>query len=117
RRGTEATIHTVRPRGHPFDRTIAVTGQLRSHICDSHPSHYAIVDEGPGLSGSSFAAVSDMLIELGARPDRVVLFPSWNAPASALRSERGRAAWGRHPRFVVPFEDVFAVNNADDVSA
>src|SRR4051812_20782606 len=46
---------TVRPFGDPFARQV----ELADQVVDG--AHYVIVDEGPGLSGSSFGAVADWL--------------------------------------------------------
>jgi hypothetical protein len=116
RRGIAARVYTVRPRGHPFDRHVALGERLRRAIRESAASHYAIVDEGPGLSGSSFAAVSEALLVLGIDAHRIVLFPSW-APDAARLSPRGQRAWQRHPRVIATFEDVFAPDPSADLSA
>src|SRR6476646_1620462 len=61
--GCNVSSFTVRPHGHPFDRTVHWQG------VDIEPNAwFLIVDEGPGLSGSSFAAVARRLSELGV-PD------------------------------------------------
>jgi hypothetical protein len=117
RRGIAARVFTVRPRGHPFDRHLAISERLRRRICESAATHYAIVDEGPGLSGSSFAAVSEELLVLGIEADRIVLFPSWTPQDASLRSQRGQRAWDRHVRITASFEDVFAPDPTSDVSA
>jgi hypothetical protein len=61
---------------------------------------FAIVDEGPGLSGSSFASVVIELERLGVPCERIVLFPSWDPPPDALRSDTARDAWRRCRRYV-----------------
>jgi hypothetical protein len=65
------------------------------------------VDEGPGLSGSSFAAVAEALTSIGFPVDRVVLFPSWLPQAASLRSERARRVWDTHPKAMASFESVW----------
>src|SRR5215204_5605052 len=65
-RGCETRTHTVRPRGHPFDRRLALDESLisawRRDAVDG--AFFAVVDEGPGISGSSFAAVVTALDSL-----------------------------------------------------
>src|SRR5919108_814530 len=117
RSNVRARVFTVRPRGHPFDRHLELTDRLRDRLVADRRGCFAIVDEGPGLSGSSFAAVSEALIASGLDADRIVMFPSWCAPEDRVRSARGRDAIRRHRRFVGPFEDVWRVSGADDVSA
>ena len=111
-----ATVHTMRPRGHPFDRRLMLSDRLRQRLRRTRASHFAIVDEGPGLSGSSFAATSDALLELGISSSRIVLFPSWPAPAAALNSARGQRTWERHLHFVAAFDAVFATDGHENLS-
>jgi hypothetical protein len=66
---------SVRPVGHPFQRTITAAPQLAAELA-RHVADFAVVDEGPGLSGSSFAAVAVWLEGIGASPDRIHFFPS-----------------------------------------
>jgi hypothetical protein len=115
--GVRSRVFTVRPRGHPFDRRLDLTDRLRRRIVDAHAGCFAVVDEGPGLSGSSFAAVSDALMASGVGGDRIVIFPSWCAPEEALRSPRGRDVIRRHHLVVAPFDDVWRDEGAEDVSA
>ncbi len=103
--GAEAPV-TVRPRGHPFDRRLVLTDRLRDHVLANDPQAFAIVDEGPGLSGSSFASVIDWLVDHGVAQERIHLFPSHlNRPgqqASAARQKQWRAA----PKHMVSFDDL-----------
>jgi hypothetical protein len=93
--GCEVQSFTVRPRGHPFNRYIEISG------FDWEPdSHFLIVDEGPGLSGSSFAAVARKLGELGVPDRRIILFPSWDADGSTFLSSEAGAQWRRHRRYI-----------------
>jgi len=108
--GVAARVVTVRPCGHPFDRRVEFTEPVPEQLI-------AVVDEGPGLSGSSFASVADALVGRGVAPDRITLFPSWEAPVEGLRSARGRAAWRRHPHAVAAFEDVWPIDGLTDISA
>jgi hypothetical protein len=107
RRGLTAEARSVRPRGHPFDRRIVLGSCLRTRLASSNATHFAIVDEGPGLSGSSFAAASECLATVGAAPTQIVLFPSWAAPVTSLRSPRARTAWTRHVRATADFDQVW----------
>ncbi len=107
RMGVEAEVRTLRPRGHPFDRRVVMCPELRRFLSSPHFSHVAIVDEGPGLSGSSFAAAAEALAESGVDSSRIVLLPSWNAPDVSLRSERGRRVWRSHLKIVRRFEETW----------
>lgn len=107
RHGIPTTRLTVRPRGHPFERELRLGRHLTSELrrlANDTSLHFLIVDEGPGLSGSSFASVAESLAALGVPDERVVFLPSWNAPVSALSSDRARQHWSRHSRFVGEFD-------------
>jgi hypothetical protein len=104
--GVAAATYSVRPRGHPFNRTLDVRDDLRAALGDQPPhAHYLIVDEGPGISGTSFSSVVSWLGGLGIPPDRVHLFPSWKAAPVSLRSSEARAAWDRHAKWHVAPEE------------
>lgn len=86
---------TVRPFGDPFARRIAIAPELERELL-AQRSHYLIVDEGPGQSGSSFGSVADWLEERGISLERITFLPSHSsAPgqhASAEHRERWRVA-------------------------
>ena len=71
-RACGAALITVRPIGHPFARRLALDDALRDHILSFHD--LAIVDEGPGLSGSSFGCVADFLEDHGVAPERIAFW-------------------------------------------
>jgi hypothetical protein len=108
---------TVRPHGHPFERCVRLGPQLQQRIREHASDWFLVVDEGPGLSGSSFASVADALAELGVPPQRIVLFPSHEPDSSALLSDRARAAWDRHRRYLEPFRpERYVPSGARDLS-
>jgi hypothetical protein len=90
---------TVRPTGHPFKRKLIVDTALAEAVLAGSPPAYAIVDEGPGLSGSSLGAVADWLEAHGVGRQRIHFFPSHandpGAEASAAHLRRWREA-SRH---------------------
>ncbi len=97
---------TVRPVGHPFRREIAVAEDLAAELLADPAAGFAVVDEGPGLSGSSFGAVADFLEDRGVAPDRIHFFPSrWWAPGPQA-SRRHRERWARARRHVVELGDL-----------
>jgi hypothetical protein len=102
-----AAPFTVRPGGHPFRRAVRLGASLSAALAAGRDGAFAIADEGPGLSGSSFAAVIEALRGLGAALERIHLFPSHpNQPGPAADS-RVRELHGRAPRHHVPFEALF----------
>jgi histidinol-phosphate phosphatase family protein len=103
---------TVRPRGHPFDRYVELSDAWRTWIRARADGWFVVVDEGPGISGSSFASVTRALRESGVDPRRIALMPSWDAAAHQLSSEAGRRAWELYPRFVGSFERLWLASGA-----
>ncbi|MGH8638140.1 MAG: hypothetical protein ACREUZ_13485, partial [Burkholderiales bacterium] len=108
-RGVSVRSWTVRPRGHPFDRELRLNEDLRRALASSPAGSFTvIVDEGPGLSGSSFAAAARAAAALGVPDDRVALFPGWNADGSSFRSESARETWRRHRRWTASAAEIGA---------
>ena len=64
------------------------------------------MDEGPGLSGSSFGAVADLLGQCGVPAARMAFFPSHGNEPGPMASARHRATWRSVPRHVTAFEDL-----------
>jgi hypothetical protein len=98
---------TVRPAGHPFARELrlgaALSAWLRAAV--ARGGRFAVVDEGPGLSGSSFGAVAAWLEAAGADASRIVLFPSHPNPPGPAATPQARARWDGAERRLVAFED------------
>jgi hypothetical protein len=115
RLGVTTRFATVRPRGHPFDRRLRVDYDL-AHCWLGWHGYFAIVDEGPGLSGTSFASVAEFLATLGIRDERVVLFPSWDPGPGAFGSDRARRTWARHRRYFAGFGELHRFDDALDLS-
>ncbi|HVG48399.1 MAG TPA: hypothetical protein VM899_09745, partial [Rubellimicrobium sp.] len=105
--GVPVRSFTVRPRGYPFERELRLGPRLTAALEEGAEGHVLVVDEGPGISGSSFACAAETAARAGAPNHRIALFPSWNSDGASLRSERARAAWGRHARWVAGFEETF----------
>jgi hypothetical protein len=108
--GEEATVASLRPQGHPFSRKVAVSQRLGHDllaVSGGTRPRYAVVDEGPGLSGSSFGSVADWLEDRGVLAESVSFFPSHRGDLGPYASERHRSRWNRARRRVVEFEDLF----------
>ncbi len=95
---------TVRPVGHPFDRTLGDDPIWPDG--DLPQGDIAVVDEGPGLSGSSFGAVADRLERDGVERPRIVFFPSHSNEPGSQAAARHRDRWRTARRHVVSFEDL-----------
>ena len=100
-RGSSVERHTLRPRGHPFDRRPVVDGALEARLRTPGGRYFLLVDEGPGLSGSSLAGAAALLSRLGVPDARIVLFPGWRTDGASLRSAEARERWRRHAQYVV----------------
>ena len=95
RKGWQVLRMTVRPHGHPFDRQVDIV--LPSPL----PRLGIVVDEGPGLSGSSFKCVAEALIRAGVSD--VSLFTGHGNPPARAES----ADWWKTPgRYFTPLEKV-----------
>lgn len=101
--GAEAAVATPRPVGEPFARALALGEGLRARVL-SHGGPYAVVDEGPGLSGSSFGAVGDVLESGSVAPERIVYLPSHGGAPGAMASLRHRERWMAARRHVADFD-------------
>jgi len=105
--GCTVVSFTLRPRGHPFDRHPVVTPELAEILQRERDATFLLIDEGPGISGSSLASTAELLSRLGIADDRIVLFPSWATDGSGLKSQQARDRWSRHKQFVVDFDEVW----------
>ncbi|WP_419899114.1 hypothetical protein [Roseomonas sp. USHLN139] len=94
---------SLRPTGPPFRRRLALSAALQARLAKPVPA-IAIVDEGPGLSGSSMAAVAEALLASGHPPGRLHLFPGHAGLPGAQASAAHRALWQRLPRHVAPLQ-------------
>jgi len=101
------TVLTLRPHGPPFRRQLTLSPRL-TQLIRAHDGPFAVIDEGPGLSGSSFGATADLLEDLGVAPARVVFLPSHRGGPGPEASPRHRARWARAARAVATFEDLTA---------
>jgi len=101
--GAAAAV-TLRPIGHPFARRVTAGPLLAARLAaDQQP--VAVVDEGPGLSGSSFAAVAQWLTAQGVAPQRIHFFPSHAGGPGDKASTAVRQLWAGTPCHVASFDD------------
>ncbi|HVV02245.1 MAG TPA: hypothetical protein VHH88_12830, partial [Verrucomicrobiae bacterium] len=89
--GWHARRCAIRPTGHPFDRQIELPMEI-------HAASLAIVvDEGPGLSGSSMAAVALALRRRGI--PAISFFPAHRNGPGPEASDAVRRCWLETPVF------------------
>ncbi len=93
--GCAAERTTVRPSGHPYDRKLALDEQQLAWIQAHHGAEFMVIDEGPGLSGSSFLAVAEALVAAGVPPHRILLIGSRRPEVAQLRSPNAVERWNR----------------------
>jgi hypothetical protein len=97
---------TVRPAGHPFRRELRLSDGLCADLLSGPAADFAIVDEGPGLSGSSFGGVADFLEDRGVARNRIHFFPSHLGLPGPQASARHRERWDEAQRHHVGFDDL-----------
>lgn len=109
---------TVRPAGHPFARTISPSAEL-AHLLlkDSRDADYAIVDEGPGLSGSSFAAVAHWLLDHGVADHQLHFFPSHAGEPGSQCTPRFRTQYAAAARHQLSFDQDIAKDGGQTVAS
>lgn len=95
RRGLRAQRTTVRPSGHPFDRRTQFSGEQLSWVAwqRARNADFVVVDEGPGISGSSFLSVGDALLEAGVERRRITFLCSRQANPETLIARDAAARW------------------------
>jgi len=97
--GCMAERITVRPTGHPYDRKLELSGFERNWLQAEDGALAVIVDEGPGLSGSSFLSVAEAVERAGVPPSRIVMLGSRVSDVSQMRAPNAAERWSRF-RFV-----------------
>lgn len=90
---------TVRPTGHPFSRHIEIPPFEISRFKAA-----LVVDEGPGLSGSSMAATTQMLATLGI--SNISFLPSHADGPGPDASIEIRSCWSTTPQYVTPLAEL-----------
>jgi hypothetical protein len=92
---------TVRPYGHPYDRVATLDPEA---IRDAEFA--IVVDEGPGRSGSSMAAVARCLSEHGFAPERVTFFPAHGHDPGPETSAEVQKCWSETERCVTSLREM-----------
>jgi hypothetical protein len=89
---------TVRPGGHPYDRRTEFSDEQKRVICQyrNAGADFLVVDEGPGMSGSSFLSVADALVAARVSRDRITLLCSREPDVSQLRAANAQQRWPQH---------------------
>jgi len=93
--GIQAERTTVRPAGHPYDRRCEFTEDQLRWIATmlSHRADFFVVDEGPGMSGSSFLSVGDALISAGVPRSKISFLGSRDPYPPSLTARNAAERW------------------------
>jgi hypothetical protein len=96
-RGIGVERITVRPQGYPYNRSAEFTSEQTAAVrkAVSCGANFAVVDEGPGLSGSSFLAVAEALERAGAPSEKIVLLSSHAPNVDAFCANDAARRWQR----------------------
>ncbi len=96
-RGLKVERITVRPQGHPYNRTADFTTEQIAAVSRaiSSGANFVVVDEGPGLSGSSFLAVAEALERAGAPAGKIILVSSHAPNVATLCANDAARRWQR----------------------
>jgi hypothetical protein len=113
--GVDTVSWTVRPRSHPWNRSLAVAPRLE-HAWRNWDGLFAIVDEGPGMSGSSFASVCRFLTGLGIEPARIALLPGWHPEGREFVNPEAAVIWRAHRKYTAAFEELRMFEGDRDLS-
>ena len=90
-RGLTAERITVRPHGHPYNRRMKFSANEIDFIRrqTSQNANFLVVDEGPGLSGSTFLSVAEALVEAGVSRERIILVCAREPDFDRLHAQDG----------------------------
>jgi hypothetical protein len=106
----------VRPVGENAERRLALSSSIAEALLAGDPDRFAIVDEGPGLSGGSFGCVADYLERHGIARDRISFFPSHPGDLGPMASAAHRERWRTASRHYIGFERFVQRNNGKALS-
>jgi hypothetical protein len=104
--GMQAQRITVRPQGHPYHRRTEFSPHELAIVKAAIPSGatFAVVDEGPGLSGSSFLSVAEALERAGAPREKIILVSGHEPNVEALCASDAARRWRRYCNVAVAGE-------------
>ena len=93
--GVRAERTTVRPAGHPYNRETHFPEEQLAWIAKmrSHNAPFLVVDEGPGMSGSSFLSVGDALLAAGVARSDISFLCTRQADPSTLTANNAAERW------------------------
>lgn len=87
---------TVRPTGHPWSRELVPSAAFGAFVRRWPAACFWVVDEGPGLSGSTFLSIAEALERYGVPCERIELMASHHPDPARLVARDGAARWSRY---------------------
>lgn len=103
---------TVRPCGHPYDRQCQLLDWQKTVVEKNLSGHFLVVDEGPGLSGSSFLSIGEALVAMGVSAKQITFICSRAADPAQLVTTNGAERWRRFTSVVAPRNHIVPGDNA-----
>ncbi|MDK4702224.1 hypothetical protein PH562_08205 [Rhizobium sp. CNPSo 4062] len=98
--------YSLRPTGDPFRRHVLPGETLQNRMLSRPDTDFAIVDEGPGLSGSSFGCIADWLEAHGVPAERLHFFPSHKGEPGGQVSKAHLRRWRQRRPHVVDVHEL-----------
>jgi hypothetical protein len=97
-RRIKATRITVRPSGHPYDRKTQFSPAERQLVqqAAADGAKFLVVDEGPGLSGSTFLSAAEALEAAGVPVSQIILLCGHEPDVNALCAANAAERWKRY---------------------
>jgi hypothetical protein len=99
--GWEVQSRSVRPMGPPFAHEVDAR-----EMPVGRAEWALVVDEGPGLSGSSMVAAALALFRAGMPRHCISFFPGRCGEPGPAASDELRTVWATTPRYVAPIEEL-----------
>ena len=89
KKGLRSSRITVRPHAHPYNRETQFSSEQLAWIAQKRGAGaaFVVVDEGPGLSGSSFISVAEALVAAGVAASEIALICGHQPDFDSLRAE------------------------------
>lgn len=102
--GLSAERITIRPESHPFDRCVRFSSAQLTWIGEQQRrgAHFLVVDEGPGLSGSSFLATAEAVVKSGVGRQQLTLLCAHHPDPTKLCARDATARVERFTWCAVP---------------
>lgn len=106
--GRGGTRCTIRPIGRPYARRVEPADEqsIREMTKTIGVTEALIMDEGPGMSGSSMASAAQALADAGIERSRIAFLPGHGGEPGGQGDETTQCWWATTPRYATPLEAV-----------